>query len=340
MSTSVVNDKGIKKRRQTPERPFADPLFIVGMPRSGTKLLRGLLAQNPAVRIIRNETNFFPFLVRWVGDHGEPRTEAEFARLHEAMREAPYFANRVNTTPFSWRDWMGSCDRFDASGLFEGFARYETGTPRGCEVLLGDKSPSYIRHLDLLIEHFPDARIVHIVRDVRDYCASMRQAWGKDVRRAAYAWGRDVGAAHRVCAQRPAQCIEVHYEGILGSTATEMQRVCSFLGLEFSDAMTRLGQPVEAVGNARGQVEVVQRNFGQFSQKLTRREIRDIEALAYDAMLMMGQTPQYASRQRSMGAVENKYRRLKDGVQLILHSKDRGLAAALRFHLTHSRMVR
>src|SRR5262245_12693694 len=51
------------------EMSWEGPMFIVGMPRSGTKLLRGLLDQHPRIRILQTETEFLPFLSAWVDGH-------------------------------------------------------------------------------------------------------------------------------------------------------------------------------------------------------------------------------------------------------------------------------
>lgn len=316
------------------------PMFIVGMPRSGTKLLRGLLNQSPGVRVLEIETDFFPFLVRWVHDHGPVQTAAHFTQLHAAMRGAPYFVHRKANPAFSPEQWRQWCDRYDAAGLFEGFVRYETDTTREQDSWWGDKSPAYIRHLPMLLDNFPDARVIHIVRDVRDYCASIRKAWNKDVRRAAHLWGRDVAAAHRQCQADPRRCLQLRYEDLLRSPAEQMRRVCDFLAIDFTEPMTRLNRPVENYGDATGSTEIVQNNFGKFAERLSPREIRDIESLAFDTMRMLGLRPVYARRQRLMSAVELKLRRLKDGVRLLGRGKMRlGIAGALRFHLTHGRLA-
>ena len=67
----------------------ARALFIVGMPRSGTKLLRELLNQSPSIRIMDIETDFFPFLVRWIEAHGEPRDPESWEKNNLALRPAP-----------------------------------------------------------------------------------------------------------------------------------------------------------------------------------------------------------------------------------------------------------
>ena len=50
---------------------FHGPLFIIGMPRSGTKLLRGLLNQHPQIGIPLSETEFLPWLVKCFPDYGD-----------------------------------------------------------------------------------------------------------------------------------------------------------------------------------------------------------------------------------------------------------------------------
>lgn len=315
------------------------PIFIVGMPRSGTKLLRGLLNQSHGVRVLDIETDFFPFLVRWVSEHGQVRTSEDFAKLHAAMHSAPYFVHRVDRPPFSPEEWRRWCDKFDAAGLFEGFARYETGAQREQGVVWGDKSPAYIRHIDLLLAHFPDARVIHIVRDVRDYCVSISKAWGKDIRRAAHVWGRDVGIAHRLCQSDPRRCLQLRYEDLLQSPETQMRRLCEFLSIEFNDAMTRLNRPVEIRGDATG-TEIVQNNYGKFMERFSPREIRDIEQLAFDTMRMLGLRPVYAREHRVMSKMELKLRRIGDGVRLVARGRAKlGIAGALRFHFTHGRLA-
>jgi Sulfotransferase family len=317
------------------------PLFIVGMPRSGTKLLRGLLNRHPRIRIPDIETDFFPFLVTWVAKNGEPKTDHAFAELFEQMRGATYFTYRREVQPFTWKQWQAHCPDPSAAGLFEGFIRYETGATGSDAVIWGDKSPSYVRHIKLLLDHYPRARIIHIIRDVRDYCVSMRQAWNKDIRRAAFQWGQDVGVAHLICVANPQRCIEIRYEELLQDPEPQMRRLSVFLGIEFTPDMTQLKRPAEQRGDATGQVDIVRTNFSKFGERLSAREIRDVEALAYETMQLLGYKPTRAIRQRHMLRVEQKIRRVRDAAHLVLRgARGRGLAHALKFHLSHVRLSR
>jgi hypothetical protein len=324
-----------------PKASWEGPLFIVGMPRSGTKLLRGLLNQHPRIRIPDFETEFLPFLVRWVQTHGQPADERAFVRLHAELSRAPYFVYRnarLGPLPVSeWRTWCAG--RFDAGGLFEGLMRYETRTPPGSGIIWGDKSPGYITQLDTIREHFPDARVVHLVRDVRDYCASIRKAWTKDVRRAAHRWGQDVLNAHRHCVAYASRCLEVRYEDLLESPAQALERVCGFLQVPFIETLTQLDRSVENIGDARGRTEIVRGNRSKYRAARSRRELASIESLGWTAMRELGYQPQLARGQSELGRVSLACRRLKDGIQLLGSGAAKArLFATLRFHAQHQRV--
>ena len=321
---------------------WVGPLFIVGMPRSGTKLLRGLLHQHPRVRIPTIETDFFPHLVRWVRERGQPEGDTAFEALFASLRNTPYFIYRPgDAAPFSWAEWREHCrGRHDAAGLFEGFVRYETGAGHSTHCIWGDKSPGYMRHLSALLAHFPQARVIHIVRDVRDYCLSIRKTWNKDLRRAAYCWGRDVAEVHRTCQAHADRCIEVKYEDLVRAPEAQMRRLSAFLQIEFRAAMTRLQRPVEARGDAAGREEVVGANAQKFAAHLRKRQIRAIEGLAWSAMQEYGYQPLYAHRQKQLGPLTLRALRAKDGLWLILRAaRHTGLAGALRFHWNHARVA-
>lgn len=318
------------------------PLFIVGMPRSGTKLLRGLLSKHPRIRLLAAETDFLPFIDEWVRRHGSPATEQMFEQFANAMSGANYFNFRpASRGPFRWQQWRAACNgNFDVNGLFEGFARYELDAERGSGMIWADKSPAYIRHIPLILKHFPTARVLHIVRDVRDHCVSMRNAWGKDLRRSAWRWGQDVLHAHRQCTSMPERCLEVRFEELLQDPDTQMRRICLFLDLPFFAGLTELSQSVEQRGYAAGRTEIMRDNFRKFETRLTPQEILSVESLAWHSMQALGYTPVRAVKQTQLSPLMQYLLKLRDGAHLVATGMSRrGVAAAVRFHATHRRMA-
>jgi hypothetical protein len=313
------------------------------MPRSGTKLLRGLLGQHPRIRIPSYETEFLPLLARWVREHGEPASEPAFRELYSQLHHCPYFVFRERDRgPFDWRMWRNACaGRFDARGLFEGFVRAETGTVKGDGIIWGDKSPTYIEHLPLLIETFPEGKIVHLVRDVRDYCISIRKAWGKDVRRAASRWSEDVMRAHEYCSRMPGRFYEIRYESVLAAPEAELRQLAAFIGVAFTPDMLETARPVENLGDAQGHREIKRDNSGKFEAELDAGELEAIEALAWDGMHALGYAPVRARAPRRLSRAALAALRVKDGCALAWSgTRRRGLFHSLRFFTSHQRVSR
>ena len=177
-------------------RPFTGPLFLIGMPRSGTKLLGTLLNQNSRIEISTLETDFLPYWFDKWDSYGNLSDRRVFAAFYREAEKLPYFMNLRNYDRLvADQSWYDACPDYTAAGVFEALIRLETGATVDTDKVWGDKSPSYTRHLGLLQDHFPSARFVHIVRDVRDYCLSNNRAWGKNMIRAAQRWTDDVAAA-------------------------------------------------------------------------------------------------------------------------------------------------
>jgi hypothetical protein len=109
------------------------------------------------------------------------------------------------------------------------------GKPR-----FGDKSLEHVRHLDRLVALFPDARIVHLVRDPRAVVESMlRMPWApEDVLSTAAKWRANVWSAAEF-SDRDHRMLEVRYEDIVTHPQEELQRICSFIGEEFDEQMLR-----------------------------------------------------------------------------------------------------
>jgi hypothetical protein len=58
-------------------------------------------------------------------------------------------------------------------------------------------------------------------------------------------------------------------------------------------------------------------------------------------MNLLGYRPLHAVRQKQLGKIEQRLLRIKDGVALVAGAaRQRGLAGALRFHLSHARVTR
>jgi hypothetical protein len=290
-------------------------VFLVGMPRSGTKLLRDLLNRHSAIAIFPNESHFIPALYQQGSKYGDLLDPAAFAALHADLADTTFFtrlAGRgIQIDPDDWyRRLRGGEVRDALAALFECYAAMASSR------IVGDKTPEYLTQVPLLTELFPGAKFVHIVRDPRDYVISMRKAWGKSLLRAAYrwkAWIRKFGVDVRALS---VDYVEVRYEDLLSAPRPTLQKICDFLGVEFEAAMLTLDKPSENLGDAQGAVTIVADNFGKWKQKLSATEIRQIEMIAGGLMAQLGYTVEHHAGDEDVHPLMLQLCRLIDGVNL------------------------
>jgi hypothetical protein len=320
-----------------PRTGFEGPLFIVGMPRSGTKLVRGLLNRHAGIRIAEIETEFLPWLARRFERFGEVADPACFQAFHAAMSRHSYFRWRAeHGRPVDARRWHAACADLTVAGVFEALIRDDVGAPRGSGRIWGDKSPSYIDDIPLLKALYPAAKVLHIVRDVRDYCLSMRKAWGKDMLRAAQRWADGVRTAREDGAALDADYLELRYEDLLARTEAELRRACTFLGVAFDPGMLELEGSTENLGDARGATGVVPGNSGKW-RAMSPQTLARIEEIAAPVLVEFGYELALPARApRRLSGVELRCAQLKDAWRLLRADRNGwGFLRTALFHLRY-----
>jgi hypothetical protein len=222
-------------------------LFVVGCPRSGTTLLRRMLDAHPELAITP-ETHWIP---RWL-ERGIGVTPEGFATPDLVSRllaspkfartgiERPELESLLRTgQPVPYADFV--------RGFFDLYGQV-VGKP-----LVGDKTPGYVKHLPSLHELFPEARMVHLIRDGRDVALSAIgwRRWPKLARRlptwrshpvptAAIWWERHVRSGREAAGSLGSGTYyEVRYEALVADPTAEAASLCAFLGIRFDEAMVR-----------------------------------------------------------------------------------------------------
>jgi hypothetical protein len=218
---------------------MAPPLFIVGNDRSGTTMLRLILDRGPDVAI-PPESMFLTDLAERRADGG-PRSEEETrALIAEVWRHPKVRLWELPTEPPEPPPGLAGPDayRFAVEAPFRAYAARH-GKPRW-----GDKTPHYVHHVDALLEIWPDARFVVLVRDGRDVALSLRRmpfgpnnAWA-----AGPWWARGVRAGAEARRRHPGQVRIVRYEDLVADPDGQVRAICAFLELTYDPAMLDLAR--------------------------------------------------------------------------------------------------
>jgi len=250
---------------------------IVGVGRSGTTLLMSMLNAHPAITL--------PPEFHFVNEHLAQRPRATLAEALARLEGDPRFARLglaldevkrpFTHLPFSMPNLYRQ--------LLQCYAQKQ-----GVSVI-GDKAPKYVEYLPLLRHIFPDAKIIHLIRDPRDvYLSRTKAAWSagrKDTwqflaYRAQSALGRRLGPklfGHNY--------LEVHYEQLLTQPQNELQRICRLIGapyqpemLAFGDAAQNIIFPDELAWKREALGPLLTDNMNKWRRELTPQQVARVEA--------------------------------------------------------------
>ena len=265
------------------------PLFVLGVSRSGTTMLRVILDRSPGIAI-PDETFFVPQLAhrhRGVVDPDE---------LLEDVRRLPRLAAwevPLEDIAARLRPGLTTGEALDA--VFQAYAA-KHGKPRW-----GDKTPMYMRHLWLIDRLFPDAQYVHLIRDGRDAALAfldmpegvVTRTWAHPRSPAGFAceWRTEVQRARelgrRVGAPR---YHEVRYEDLVSDTEGAVRSICSFADLPFEPAMLEFAGNVDVSAKPHHQrlLQPPTRGVRNWREQMSAEDVRAFEAVAGDLLSELG----------------------------------------------------
>lgn len=190
----------------------AAPIFIVGMPRTGTTLVERMLGCHSEVESAGELMDF-------------SRLVADGIRRQLAAQPALTPAQAALALDYAA---LGQEYHRGASEAVPGATRYV------------DKMPVNFLYCGLIRRALPNARIIHLVRDPMDSCYAVY----KTLFNSAYYFSYDLDelgdyyAGYRRLMQHwhnvmPGAILDVRYEDLVSDTATEARRILAFCGLDW-----------------------------------------------------------------------------------------------------------
>jgi hypothetical protein len=212
------------------------PIFVGGLERTGTSLIYALLASHPNIAMTRR-TNWWTF---FYGRYGDLADDANLERcLATMMRYRRHRKLQPDIERLRREFKAGPRDYGRLFSMLESQHAERLGKPRW-----GDKSLHTERHAETVFRHFPDARILHMVRDPRDRYASVVKRW-KDVRggvgAATAMWLDSIALGERNVSRWPDRYRLVRYEDLASRPQESLRSICAFIGEPFERAMLAMG---------------------------------------------------------------------------------------------------
>jgi hypothetical protein len=260
----------------------SQPFFIVGCGRSGTTLLRTLLNGHPDIGVPQESL--------FITDYLRAGGRIELTNLRQMLVEEPELEE--------WGIHPGIADLEDCMSAAEAIDRlhriYLSGKGKHH---WGQKTPRFVRHVELLRDSFPGAKFIHLVRDPRAVVSSLITS---DVHRsnAFYAskrWVNDVNAGIEAEKTHPGEVLRVRYEDLVTDVETTLRSISAFLGIAYDPSM--VGAAAQGASEYSRFYAAIHANLkmpptdqfiGKWKERLGPADVALIESIAGDRMVELG----------------------------------------------------
>jgi hypothetical protein len=219
--------------------------FILGNPRSGTSLLRIILNNHPNI-VVPPECGFIQWLCTRHGNF-DGKGMSDVDNFIEDLRSL----KKIETWNIDFnglKDYINEKKPESYSHITALVIEYY-GINLGKKIIwLGDKNNYYIDHLDLLLNLFPSAKFIEIVRDGRDVATSYQSLSRKgkkyepnlsvDIKSIAKEWSTNLEKIQAFFQKiERSNKLTVKYEDLIIDPQIILNEICNLLKIEFNSEM-------------------------------------------------------------------------------------------------------
>jgi hypothetical protein len=289
---------------EAPSRPYRK-VFIVGCPRSGTTWTRRVLLTQPSV-VSGAESHVYPQLYQPLASRGIEEGAAEaLARWDDSRAGA---LGDGHAGPHHWVERevlerlisqaaQQPVDSHEAAegvveGIFDSYFSSHGGTS---DHVLVEKTPGHLYFTEKILQRWPEARVVEVLRDGRDVCVSLQHKakaaeWAPaDRTKQIQQWTTAVRHGMKMRAKPIARgrWHVVRYEAMAADPVGETRRLFDFVGIECG--AEEIDRAVESASFARlpptrvGETDHFRKGVaGDWVNHFDRDDIRLFETLAGD----------------------------------------------------------
>jgi len=217
------------------------PVFLVGCPRSGTSYLYHLLLSAGGFAEFRTQMNVFDVLEPIYGDLGIAKHKSRM--MKEWLRSKAFDASGLQAEEIKARV-ISECR---SASDFLRIVMEEVARKQGVDRWI-DSTPTNIPHLLRIKNDFPEARIIHIIRDGRDVALSLdKRGWSrplpwdrnKKLLAAGLYWEWIVRKGRKLGSLLQPDYFEVRYEDLVEHPAETLEQLAVFLGHDLEYARIR-----------------------------------------------------------------------------------------------------
>ncbi len=222
-------------------------VFIVGRGRSGTTLLQNILDSNEHV-LMPIESRLIIYLkqkyftkTKWTRTDvlafiDDIYLDKNFRTSWNINKEL--LQERFSSVPLSKLNFNLLCKLI--------YLSYQSPYEKGALLLLGDKNPIYSVFVKDILEIFPEATFIHLVRDYRDNVLSnVNVIKTESIPIASHGWVAYNQEIEKVKKKHPTIFLTIRYEDLVAFPEQNIKKICHFLSLEYTPKMLEFNKVIE-----------------------------------------------------------------------------------------------
>jgi len=264
------------------------PVFIAGCDRSGTTLLGDLLGSSHWT-ITTPESQFVHELLLHLqlSSFETPR-----AATHWLLNHFRYAAWDLRLNADELENLLQLDNpRATIEAIVHQYVKQTHPEKVNADVWI-DHTPDNFKYYSQLKSIFPEARFIHIVRDGRAVCASIRPLeWGpNNAYTASRHWAERLQQALIVESAEADNCYRVRYEDLITHPEKTLRQLCEFIEFPFDKAMINGGglavpEFTRTQHNLVGQAPKAEKS-NQWRKKMSQQDLRDFESYPLSHLLL------------------------------------------------------
>lgn len=228
---TTLDDRQAAAAKQASSARSKAPVFVLGCGRSGTKLLYHTLLSAGGFAVYHAESNAFNLIGLRFGSLD--KLENRRTLLDHWLKSKLFYRAGLTREEIEPKILKGCHNAGDFLRILMETIAHKQGVERWAE-----STPLHLLYIPLIKKLFPDALIVHIIRDGRDVTVSLnRIGWIKplpwDKKRALLApaifWRWIVSKGRKYGTRMPGDYIEVHFEDVVQKPHETLGRLGEFI---------------------------------------------------------------------------------------------------------------
>lgn len=288
------------------------PVFIVGNSRSGTTLVARILNGHPAVHIL-NETHFMGEFAKERERFHSLSASQLFVLVNKMLtiqRKGYYRKHEYQNYPQDTAQIVSDFEKQpkkDFASLNRVFFEFEARLHG--KTIAGDQTPRHVFYINELIEMYPGAKFIHMVRDPRAILLSQKRKWKAGRRRSqprfevlrtfvnyhpittTLIWRKTIEAGLRAQQTIANNLMKtIFFEELVENPQKNIEDLCEFLNIEFFPGMMDVTVELSANKNDEGKRGIRKSVAEHWVNELSRTEIYLAERFAGSQMQRMGYT--------------------------------------------------